>query len=118
MMPAKAPESSASWLFSQLPPCESMTSATAATSPARSSPTTVSTRVVMGSEYAGRVRDATAARTRGPWTLPSGRGRGDQERPELLAHHAPEKSAESRRHVVRVAIDEGVSDDRRAPVGA
>ena len=48
MIPANAPDSSASWLFSQLPPCASTTSATAATRPARSAPTTVSTSVVMG----------------------------------------------------------------------
>jgi hypothetical protein len=49
MMPAKAPDSSASWLFSQFPPWSPTTSATAATSPERSSPTTVSTNVVMRS---------------------------------------------------------------------
>ena len=47
MMPANAPASSASSLFSQFPPWASTTSATAATSPARSAPTTVSTSVVM-----------------------------------------------------------------------
>ncbi|CAH0325486.1 hypothetical protein SRABI128_05104 [Microbacterium sp. Bi128] len=52
MIPAKAPASSASSLVSQLPPWTSTMSATAATSPARSSPTTVITRVVMPASVA------------------------------------------------------------------
>src|SRR5690606_21605047 len=51
-MPANLPASSASWLRPQLPPCSSLTSARALTRPARSSPTTVMTRVVMGSTLA------------------------------------------------------------------